>query len=125
MEKDSLRIRLPFCPPSVNSAYNVLYSFRRVELKPESKLFKSKVKTYVPTFKVNEGDKLDFTIEIASSWYYKNGNMRKKDVHNMVKILVDAICEGLGIDDKHIWNIMAFKTDSKDEEWTDVKIMRM
>jgi Holliday junction resolvase RusA-like endonuclease len=87
-------------PESINSAYNIIFSQRRVELKPAMRLWKSKVKEMVPRFEgvVNE-DLFRIEADFIYPFYYKNGKLRKFDTANLLKILYDAMSEKMGVDD--------------------------
>jgi Holliday junction resolvase RusA-like endonuclease len=100
---------LPAPPPSMNSAYNVLFAMRRVEMKPEVRQYKTMMKVYVPKFNVSEGDKVSLEFKVSQDWFYKNGKMKKQDVQNMVKVLIDLIAEKQGWDDSQVWSFKAEK----------------
>lgn len=116
-ERDrSITFSIPLLPPSMNSLYNVLFSLRKVELKPDVRLFKTKAKEYVPQFQVNSGDKVKLSMIVHCNCFYKNTNLKRFDVSNMVKVIQDLVCEKLGFDDAQVWETFARKVDSKEEE---------
>ena len=93
---------IPSCPNSVNSLYNVIFSLRRVELKPECLLWKSQAKGYMPKFVSPNAAYLRMNVKFSYPMYYKNGQLKKRDSSNMIKLLQDAIAERYGLDDKFI-----------------------
>ena len=119
-----IRFKLPELPPSVNSLYNVIFSLKRVELKPEVMMWKSKMKMYVPAWKpekVGESGFLYFKMDVCANLYHKNMNVRKFDVMNMEKVCVDMVCEKIGIDDKFITDCHTRKIHS-DNEHVEVEV---
>lgn len=108
---------LPSLPLSHNSLYQILYSQRRVELKPEARQWKSEAKAYVPRFQLLLSSS---SIEIICAFHYPfnygNGRPRKFDASNLLKLTIDTIAEKIGYDD----NLFRFgqwsAVDSKDEK---------
>lgn len=107
---------LPSLPTSVNSLYNVIFSQRRVELKPECRLWKSQAKQRIPPFRIQEGS----SVEIAAVFYFpflwKNGKPRVFDASNLLKLLLDAIAEKCGFNDCLIRCGSWQAVDSRDEK---------
>jgi Holliday junction resolvase RusA-like endonuclease len=97
------RFVIPFIPPSVNTIYQIIFSQRRVEMKPEVRLWKTKAKEYIPNLTPFEDSHL-FSIDVKYyyDWYYKNGRFKKFDTANLLKILIDAIAEKCGFDDSRV-----------------------
>lgn len=90
---------IPSLPPSVNALYQIIYSQRRVELKPECRRWKSESKEYVPRIQVREG----LLLSVDATFYYRlnyaNGKPRVFDAANLLKILIDCIAEKCGFND--------------------------
>jgi Holliday junction resolvase RusA-like endonuclease len=120
-----LRFRLPAPPPSINALYNVMFSMRRVEMKPEVRLYKNNMKMYVPGWEVECGEKVDAHFEVVDNWYFKNGKFRKQDVQNVVKVLVDLVSEKQGWDDSQVWNFTATKRHSEMESCVNVTLRKL
>lgn len=123
--EDQIEFKIPMVPPSMNSLYNVLFSLRKVELKPEVRLFKSQAKQYVPHLIVNSSDKLQMEVEVNQDWYYKNGKLKKQDIQNMGKCLVDLVSEKLGFEDSQIWDVTLSKKQVDSESFTRVKLRKV
>ena len=92
---------IPFLPPSVNTIYQIIFSQRRVELKPDVRTFKTRAKEYVPRFNP-EGKLVTADFIFTYNFYYKNGKLKKFDTQNLLKVLCDAIAEKCGFDDSLI-----------------------
>lgn len=104
-----LSFQLPSPPPSMNSAYNVMFHKRRVELKPEVRRYKTLMKVYVPGFEVGELEVVDMSVSITQNWLFKNGAVKKQDASNMLKVLIDLIAEKQGWDDARLWTLSVTK----------------
>lgn len=99
---ESKKFVIPFLPPSMNSIYNVLFGLRRIELKPEVRLFKTKAKVYIPLLSPNSESHL-FKLDMVFyyDFFFKNGKLRKVDSQNLMKVLIDAVAEKNGIGDEY------------------------
>jgi len=122
--RDFIRFTIPMIPPSVNALYNVIFSLKKVELKPEVRLWKSQAKQFVPTWKPKGESKsgwLYFKADVYTQVYFKNGKVRKLDLQNLEKCLIDTVCEKLGIGDEFIFEKYARKLDC-DKDRIDIEI---
>lgn len=95
------RFVIPSLPPSVNAIYQILFSQRRVEMKPEVRAWKNNAKMFIPTIEPLDDSNL-FRMDATFSYdfFFKNGKIRKFDTHNMMKVLCDAIAEKAGFRDE-------------------------
>ena len=109
---DYIKFSIPVAPVSCNSLYNVLYSLKRIELKPEIRLWKTNVKNFVPQWKIDREDHMYFNADIYTETLFKNGKIRKIDLQNLEKALIDAIFEKLGIGDEFIFRKATRKIQS-------------
>lgn len=105
---------IPSLPPSMNSLYNIFFKLRRVELKPEARIWKSRMKEYVPV-KVKPPKDVLISIDAVyyGDWWFKNGNLRRVDGPNLEKLLFDMICEKLGVDDSSVFSWSGIKRPDK------------
>lgn len=94
-----VRFTIPSLPPSVNALYQIIYSQRRVELKPEARRWKSSSKEHVPRFAPRSGELVAVDATFYYRFYYANGNPRVFDAANLLKILIDCIAEKCGFND--------------------------
>jgi Holliday junction resolvase RusA-like endonuclease len=110
-----IRFVLPSLPMSINSLYQIIYGQRKVELKPECRTWKTKAKAYVPTFKIADSSTIRLDVTFSFPWHHKNGKLRKFDSQNLLKLLIDAVSEKIGIDDSRIKSGSWSSVDSPDE----------
>lgn len=108
-----IEFKIPLSPPSMNSIYNIIHAKRMVYLKPDVKKFKDDAKFFVPRFEVGDMDMVQLNISVFGDWYYKNGKLKRADVHNLTKVIVDLICEKQGWDDKHVYQMSIEKVQNK------------
>jgi len=113
--EDFISFSIPMPPVSCNSLYNVMFKLKRVELKPEIRLWKTKVKEFVPVWKTEKTGYLYFNADIYTETLFKNGKVRKLDLQNLEKALIDAVCEKLGLSDEFIFQKHTRKVQAKDE----------
>ena len=60
--------------------------------------------------------KLSVAVEIHENWYTKKGAVKKKDVANREKFLIDSVFNALGLDDCFIFEHVMLKVQSEDEK---------
>lgn len=125
VEGKAVDFRLPSPPPSMNVLYQIIYGQRRVELKPEVRAYKSTAKLYIPRFQTDKTDKLGISMEVSQDWYFKNGLMKKQDVQNMAKVLVDIVAEKMGFDDSQVWEFSLEKVQETVKTGVQVKVWKL
>lgn len=94
-----VRFTIPSLPPSVNALYQIIYSQRRVELKPECLRWKSSTKEHVPRFTPREGMLVSIDATFYYRFHYANGKPRVFDAANLLKLMIDCIAEKCGFND--------------------------
>lgn len=102
----SIKFRIPSIPPSCNDLYYHIkdhYARYQYVLKPEVRLWKTQAKEYVPPFAIDPGQLFYFNWVAVNNWRYDSGKPKRYDLFNLEKVLVDAVCEKLGIDDCCLW----------------------
>lgn len=67
----------------------------------------------MPALKFPKDSKFSISMQFHSNWKYKNGNNKRADIQNLIKILIDAIFEKLGVDDSYVYHLEALKIQSK------------
>ena len=107
---------LPFAPLSVNNAYGARCIKAGSRYLPSRFLdsryrhYKDVIKERIIITNLIEGDVpplrfvgMDFTFifERSSFWEKTTGNVKKKDVSNLFKLLEDAFAEEMGLDDRN------------------------
>lgn len=125
---------LPFAPVALNQAYStrVIKKGRKSipirYLQPAYKAFKATVKEYLEKTDEGHGGKITFSppfnlyflfLMEKSSWFFKNGNIRKRDVSNYFKLLEDACSEYWDVDDTHNITVKGDKRWVPDGELTE------
>ena len=63
-----------------------------------------------------KGSKLSVTIRIYEDWLTKKGEVKRKDLDNRCKFLLDSIFLALNIDDKYVFHLVMIKCQSKVEK---------
>jgi len=123
-----LKINLPFKTPSINHLHG-RNNFGSVYLKTEAKILKKQIIDIVDEQKRAQGylqhewenRMLSVTTIISEKWFTKKDTIKKKDIANREKFLIDSVFESLGIDDSHIWEHRLLKHDDE-KEYAVVKI---
>ena len=113
-------IKIPFKTPTVNHLYG--RHGNRSYLKPEAKKLKAQIveiggyfNDYLPLIHKRFPSPLRVRIEVHEDWYCKNGSVKKKDIDNRAKFMLDSVFEGLGIDDKFIFSLELVKVQDVSE----------
>ena len=118
-----IEIKLPFKTPTVNHLYwhkgNI--KIMKTEAKELREKIKKEVIKYLPFVCPNLNDGLKVAVEIHENWLTKNGEVKRKDIANREKFLVDSIFGALGIDDKFIFEHNMKKVQDN-QEFAIVKI---
>lgn len=113
---NSITFTLPCLPPSINSLYQIIWSQRRIELKPECRLWKSDAKQDMPRWELSSASSL-ICIDVAfhHAFHHANARLKTKDVSNLLKLLIDAVAEKYGFDDARVkqgsWDSVDSKRD--------------
>lgn len=97
-----IRFTLPLLPPSCNALHQVIWSRKRIELKPEVMKWRNDAKLFIPRFELSEGALLSAELTFHYALYHRNGKLKRKDTANMLKVLLDVIAEKCGWDDSVI-----------------------
>lgn len=109
-------------PPSYNQSISINYNLRQVSLSKEAREFKQRVKEFMPHWKPDKDSLFGITISMHYDWYYKNGKLRKLDLSNLDKLVIDAVSEKMGIDDSHIVQVYLFKIQNITNSHTDILV---
>lgn len=101
---------LPF-PPSANHMYKICRGFpRKTEIYRELEwVYASIVKKHRI---VLENKPHSFFLYFHDNWLTKAGTPRRSDVDNLIKTCMDMVTRSIGVDDKWIFEIHAFKVQS-------------
>ena len=120
-------IKIPFKTPTVNHLYGQRPGgFGRARfIKPEAKKLREKIRKIVQSDTHGLYDlahcELKVSVEIHEDWMCKNGTVKRKDIMNREKFIIDSVFNSLGIDDKFIFEHSMKKIQDKNE-FTIIKI---
>lgn len=111
-----MKFIIPFRTPTINHLY-----WHRGNIKimtNEAKKLREKIKKIVKEQDSSElkNKKLFVGVEIYENWNTQKGEVKRLDVSNREKFLVDSIFEALGIDDKFIFEQYFRKVQSNSEK---------
>ena len=108
-----IHIRLPFKTPTINHLY---WHMRKTGIKvmtTEAKKLRLDIEEichpFIEDAELFEDKRLSVNIWIVENWITLDGKIKKVDIMNREKFLVDSVFKGLGLDDKQIWDITLFK----------------
>jgi len=111
-----LKFIIPTLPASMNQIYNIIYGLRKIELKPEVRLWKNDAKQYIPPWSYPDESLFWISLEFHGNWRVRSGKIKKVDHANMEKVVIDVVAEKLGFDDSRIFEKrMSRKVQSTDE----------
>lgn len=123
--KQLAHFKVPGRCPSYNMSFKINYGLRQTYLTREARQFKEKVVIYSPPISVPEDRLLILEIKVVQSWIYKNKKLRKQDVQNMDKLIIDGLCKKLGIDDSFVQKSTIEKVHSPTEEYVEIKVFTL
>ena len=108
--------------PTINHVFG-FKGFRKF-IKAEGKEFREYVinEVHKQVHPMNFKIKLKITIDVIENWFTKNNEIKRKDLDNRAKFLIDSIFKGLELDDKFIFELVMRKCQSLDEEKSVIKI---
>jgi len=126
-----IEIIIPFKTPTVNHLYGQRPGgFGRARfLKPEARKIREKILELIgelPRCMIDglpKYSQLKVTTLVHENWYTKKGDVKRKDIANREKFLIDSVFSALGIDDKFIFEHTMKKVQSNEEKVT-IKIER-
>ena len=107
-------ITLPFKTPTINHLYWHRGNIKI--MKKEAKDLRTEIDFIVSTAHsdITPGTQLKVTVEIYEDWYNLDGSIKRKDIQNREKFLIDSVFTALGLDDKTIFDCRFIKRQSKE-----------
>ena len=113
-------ITIPFKTPTINHLY---WHRGNVKImKTEAKKIREEIKMIVISAMAHDYDlgklrepKLKVNVEIHEDWLTKKGEVKRKDILNREKFLIDSVFNALGIDDKYIFEHTMKKVQDEKE----------
>jgi len=122
-----MKITIPFKTPTINHLY--WHRGNMKIMKKEAKALREEITRIIQ--EDTEHDpitsppvKLKVNVDIHEDWYCKNGSVKRKDVLNREKFLIDSIFDALGIDDKFIFE-HTMKKIQDEKEYAVIEIASM
>lgn len=118
-----LTITIPFKTPTINH----MYGFRGYHkfFTKEGKLLRKRIEDIClaaqPATAEYADKKLSIVVEIHENWFCKNGAIKKVDISNREKFLVDSVFNAIGLDDKQIFDHRMMKVQD-DKEYSVIRI---
>jgi len=121
LKRKMIKIMIDKKTPSVNHLYGhnrLGHFYLKKEGKELRKYIFNKIKNDISKDKLKDFHdiKLSVTVEIYENWYTKKGAVKKKDVANREKFLIDSVFNALGLDDCFIFEHVMLKVQSEDEK---------
>jgi Holliday junction resolvase RusA-like endonuclease len=120
-----IEFTIPAIPISYSRAMQVNFRLKQVYLSQEGRRFKDKVKVYMPShkLKLKDTDRLIMHNKYYQAWYNKtNPDIKKQDVQNLDRILVDSVFKGLGVDDRNLFCVINEKVHAPEVSKTVVAL---
>jgi len=119
-----MEIKIPFKTPTINHLYwhRGNMKIMKKEAKEIREDIKQIVKKSLPFVCSNLNDGLKVDVEVHENWFTKEGKVKKKDISNREKFLIDSIFDALEIDDKFIFE-QTMKKVQDEKEFAIIKII--
>ena len=119
-----MKLKIPFKTPTINHLY--WHRNNMKIMKKEAKELREEIKEIVyqslPFVCPNLNDGLNVRVEIHENWLTKDGAVKKKDILNREKFLIDSVFDALNIDDKFIFEHTMIKVQDEEEEYALIEI---
>lgn len=110
------RFTIPVLPPSVNSLHQIIYTQRKVVLKPEILKWRSDTALFIPRIVLQPESFLRVDLKFFYAHHYKNGKLKIFDTHNLVKVLLDVLAWKASFNDCRVKEGSWASVDSTDEK---------
>ena len=104
-----IEFTIPAIAPGYNRAMQINFRTKQIYLSQEARRFKDKVKVYMPShkLKLKDSDRLIMHNKYYQAWYNKtNPDIKKQDIQNINRLLIDAVFKGLGLDDRNLFCVI-------------------
>ena len=121
-ETNSVEFWIPMLPISVNQACTIDPRRKTLVLTRKAWEKKGYLSMFCKTINVTKKPILRLEYEYHGNWFYKNGSVRKVDGPNFDKMLIDVVCEKLGIDDAYVFEWRGSKIIGSEKEGVAVRV---
>jgi len=114
-----IEVEIPIKTPSVNHLYGHA-RFGGMYIKPEAKKIRKEIEEILlsqigTSFEHVNDVMLKVDVEIHENWYTQKGEIKRVDLANREKFLIDSIFEAIGLDDKLIFEHTMKKVQDEKE----------
>jgi len=102
-----IELEIPFKTPSINHLYGHT-RFGSMYIKPEAKKLRKQIEDILlsslgSSFEHINDVMLRVEVEIHENWYTQKKEIKRADLSNREKFLIDSVFEAIGLDDKLIF----------------------
>lgn len=109
--EDRLSFILPSFPPSINRLYEINHRQRRVFLSDSALLWRTQTTPFIKPCRWPAEWLLAIELDYQSpNWLYKNGSLRRADVQNLDKLVIDTLFLKWQTDDSRLVERLSRKT---------------
>ena len=121
MSRVLIEVRLPPIP-STNALYSNVPGKGRVKTTTYKRFIRNAGLCVLQALRgmgqptIKENQRLRFELDICDRWFTRTGTPKKADIDNRIKAAQDAVMSAIGIDDSHIFEVIARKIEGKIEE---------
>jgi Holliday junction resolvase RusA-like endonuclease len=113
-------VRIRAAPVSVNEAYATIRG-RRVKTKKARSFESCQLEIHKPIV-FTKTMRLHVSIYIWKDWLTVHGKIRKTDIANYEKVLIDTLSNRLGFDDSQIWTMQMRKMTAPVQPMVEIAI---
>ena len=116
-QMETLSFVLPSFPISFNKLYDINHLSRNVRLSDQAALWKTRTIPFVKPCRWPQEWLLKLTLVYESpSWLTKKGKLRRVDVQNLEKLVIDTMFAKWGMDDSRLVEIISSKAYGQREQ---------
>lgn len=121
-----MKINIPFKTPTINHLYWHRGNIKI--LKTEARTLRDEItdevnkQIYEYETKHLKDKQLKVEVFVVDNWFNLDDSIKKKDILNKEKFLIDSVFKALGIDDSHIFDCRFIKVHDNKEERTTISI---
>jgi Holliday junction resolvase RusA-like endonuclease len=100
--------------PSMNALHTIYCRGRipKIELKGEVRLFKTQMMQMLPRWECPKEGWLNVSLRFHQPWHYLNGKVKRHDMPNLIKVVLDGIASRYHFDDSRVWQLCCEKSEA-------------
>ena len=121
-----LVLSIPYLPPSVNThhTFRVEKGRIKVSLSAAASKWKRDAALFMGPKKLRDDWLYVVEVRLVGCWLDKTGQPIRKDCRNHGKLVVDALFERYGLNDKLVWHDTVLKVHHAKDERVEIKLWR-